>query len=174
MQSGRTDAALKDWRRCIELVPAQLPKYLKIAINSPELRPKVEALLPDAPGPMVETAANHMSDSEDDRLLRETLLARASSVLDKADLQSDERHYLRGRILSLREQTPQAIKQYSIAVELRPEDTQWRYELAMLLHSSGQVEQAKDQVATCLRMDPENKRFEDLLRQLIRAELTSQ
>jgi protein involved in temperature-dependent protein secretion len=57
-------------------------------------------------------------------------------------------------------------------VELCPDRTSWRYQLALLLRQAGRIPEAREQMKLCMRAEPTNSRYEQLLRELIRAEIT--
>jgi tetratricopeptide (TPR) repeat protein len=111
-----------------------------------------------------------LSDAEDERPVRDQVLASANRALkDKEkDLPKDEWNYLKGRVLAMQDATPDAIEYYTLAVDLRPDKTQWRYELATLLQTIGRIEQAKEHAARCFQKEPKNVRYESLVRQLTR------
>jgi protein involved in temperature-dependent protein secretion len=91
----------------------------------------------------------------------------------RAALPQDQACYLNGTLLAARKQHLQAIRYVSQAVALQPDNTAWRYELATLLRDRGMVKQAQDQAKVCVQLDPRNTQYQQLLRELIRTQLTS-
>jgi tetratricopeptide (TPR) repeat protein len=171
-QSGRVDNALADWKRVAEHSPQQfLPQILEYAVQSPELTSEIEKLLPDDPASLVELAKSRFAGREG-TATRERLLARARQLLTTAEA-TPERHYLEGMILSLEGNSPPAIEQLKKAVELRPEQIGWRYELALVLQRSEKLEAAHEQARLCWSLDPSNELYEKLYRQLVRMQLTT-
>lgn len=172
LQAGRGMQALSAWRRCIELNGTLLPMFLKIALHNDELVAKAEFLIPDSL-PLLLEAAGQLESTGQSGALQARLLRRAEDILDKGELPTAQRYFFRSRILALQGRVPQALAHCSRAVELNPREPHWRYELATLLKSQGRWAQARDQMRWCLRLDPNNARYQQVLREIIRAEVQS-
>jgi tetratricopeptide (TPR) repeat protein len=56
-----------------------------------------------------------------------------------------------------------AIVHYGRAVHLRPENVEWRYELALLLKQQGRLDEAREQAQWCLRIDKHNPKHLELV-----------
>ncbi|MFV1966016.1 MAG: O-antigen ligase family protein [Pirellulaceae bacterium] len=170
LQAGRIDEAIEDWRLCIEQDTKRLGPFLNIAIRLPEFESRLAAVMPDSPSVLIEAVGELDGEASHDRV-RETLLAKAEAGLEAEDLPVDERHYLRGRIRDLQQRPRDAIEHYALAIELSPRKTEWRYELATLLHSTGQLELARKHAARCWRANPKSRRYTKLLKQIIQAQI---
>ena len=138
--------------------------------HHPELKAKAEQLMPESAETLI-NAARELQPGDATAQLRGTVLAKAARLLDNSQPTKQEQHYLRGSIFALQGNTPDAIEQLSLAVELDPLQSKWRYELAMLLKSSGDLEKAQSHIAECWRLDPNNKQYETTLKELIHLQL---
>ena len=173
VEAGRLDAAFADWRRCLELSPSHMASILDVAATYADLQApdRLDALIPDCPETMLRVARDHLAGEEFSQARRQ-LLQRAQQLLTQMDIDAEERCYLTGCVLAAENQPLQAMKHVAQAVQLRPEKTAWRYELAMLMHRRGMDDEAREQAKLCVRLEPDNKQYESLLRQLIRTQLT--
>jgi tetratricopeptide (TPR) repeat protein/O-antigen ligase len=171
LQAGRIEQAVRDWKRAIAQSPEQLPQILEYAVQREDLATRMEPLLPEDPVYLVELAKSRFVTAEQ-QPLRKLLLKQASNFLAKCD-EPAARHYVEGTILSLQDETEGAVAKFERAVQLRPEQTGWRYELALGLQKLGNVAAAHEQAGVCVLQDPNDPRYEQLLRQLVRLQLTT-
>jgi tetratricopeptide (TPR) repeat protein len=98
-------------------------------------------------------------------------LDRAQEMADaalKAEPNLAEAHVLRGRLLVLKRQLPQAATEYREAIRLRPDFARVRLDLASVLAAQGDMEQAVEQLREASKStDPETARLAvDALRRL--------
>jgi predicted CXXCH cytochrome family protein len=98
-------------------------------------------------------------------------LDRAQEMADgalKADPNLAEAHVLRGRLLVLKRQLPEAETEYREAISLRPDFARVRLDLASVLAAQGDMEQAVEQLREASKSnDPETARLAvDALRRL--------
>jgi Tfp pilus assembly protein PilF len=86
----------------------------------------------------------------------------------KADPNLAEAHVLRGRLLVLKRQLPEAETEYREAISLRPDFARVRLDLASVLAAQGDMEQAVEQLREASKSnDPETARLAvDALRRL--------
>jgi tetratricopeptide (TPR) repeat protein len=173
VEAGRVNAAVADWRRCMELSPSYVPSVLKVASTYADLQDadQLDALIPDCPETLLRVARDHLA-GEELTGSRHRLLQRAQQLLTQMDIDPAERCYLTGCVRAAENKSLLAIQYVAQAVELRPEETAWRYELATLMHRRGMDDDAREQAGVCVQLEPENKQYESLLRQLIRTQLT--
>ncbi|MFH1922649.1 MAG: hypothetical protein ABIP48_22525 [Planctomycetota bacterium] len=129
-------------------------------------------MLPESPQLLIQLARERYS-SDEHATLRRMLARRAESLIERMDLEEDERYHLRGSLLAVKERYPEAIAGYSRAVELRPEELRWRYELALLLKHEDKFSEAHEQAKLCAVMEPGNKEYRTLLKEIIRTRLTT-
>jgi O-antigen ligase/tetratricopeptide (TPR) repeat protein len=170
-QAGRPEQACRDWHEILAIDPGQLDYVLPWAF---ELLPNeliVEQMLPPDPRLMIELVVTRFQEPEHEEL-RNAVLDRAGRTVEQVELPDDEKAYLRGRVLSLQGRPADAIVHYLRAVELRLLETSWRYELALLLEEEGSLEKAEEHATLCVRLDPKNTAYSELLKRIIRSKLT--
>jgi O-antigen ligase len=162
-QAGLLEDGLGALGHLVALQPAQLIESLRLATvyAGPELI--VDRIAPKSPHKLVEAAG---SDYFRESGMRETLLVRASDLLEEAVLDRADRSQLEGSIHQLSGRVEQAIESLQDAVVRRPEMTPWRYQLATLLNKHGDLEGARKQILICVNLEPGNEQFAALYRQL--------
>ena len=174
-QAGRPERACDAWRRAIEIHPKRVGQLLAVARDLVDLEAYIVQLLPASPELLVEVIRQHLVD-EMQPSLRQRILQRASELVETtANAQEVENIYLRGAILALSHNYRGAIDQYTLALQLAPRRTAWRFELTQLLQSTGRLDDAQEQVAICVRMEPKNHQYQalqqDILDQAVSREL---
>lgn len=168
LQSKRPDLAIACFRRCLELAPDQLPEVLKFATGAADLQLDLEQLLPDDLELLVAMSRGAPPDS----MMRTKILAKADALAQRTpDLPEPERRRLRATLSSLQNDNRQAIRYLSQAIQLRPEMTLWRYELAKLFQTEGLASKALEQAQLCVGMEPENQTYTALLNELLTARM---
>jgi hypothetical protein len=171
-QSGRVDNAFADWHRAAQRAPQeQLAQIIVYAAQVPTLSNELEKLLPDDPTRIVDLVKNYFAASEA-QPTRERMLKQAQRLLSRSK-PTPQRHYLDGMVFALRDDNSAAIGPLTAAVELCPDELDWRYELAVLLQKTGNVDAAHEQARWCWSREPSNERYERLFRQLVRLQLTT-
>jgi tetratricopeptide (TPR) repeat protein len=145
-------------------------ELLRVAavVSSPEQA--VQEGLPEQPELMLQLAQEDFRLPEDEPL-REALLDRAEGLLSRVPLPSGERAQLESRLLVMRDRKEEALRKQQEAVEARPDMVAWRFQLAQLLREQGEVELAWEHARTLVRIDPDNRRYDRLFRELVRARL---
>jgi tetratricopeptide (TPR) repeat protein len=172
IQAGRPEMACVSWRKSLEISPGNLESILAHGARYLDLPKQIGSLLPDSPAILIQAARGHFQD-ERHAATRQAILKKAETLMARAALPQDQACYLNGTLLAARKQHLQAIRYVSQAVALQPDNTAWRYELATLLRDRGMVKQAQDQAKVCVQLDPRNTQYQQLLRELIRTQLTS-
>jgi tetratricopeptide (TPR) repeat protein len=168
--AGRRELAYDCWRRSLALSPEYIEDVLDIVDEELKSPGVISKLLPDSPELLIQLARKqYRADEQAD--VRRLLLQRAERLVEQADLPEDEQQYLRGSLFAMKEAYPQAIEKYSRAVELRPHELVWRYELVLLLQQEGRLEEALEHARSCARATPRSKQFRMLLQQIHEARL---
>jgi Flp pilus assembly protein TadD len=111
--------------------------------------------------------------AETDRPIRRALLTRAENLVRSQTEDAAHADWLRGRIALLRSDGRQAVSYFTRALAMRPDETAWRYDLAIALKESGRYHEAQQHARVCLGMEPQNERYEALLREVTRARLAA-
>ena len=171
LQAGRTELACKSWQMSLELAIEQLPDIVKLARPHMDLAAHIPQLVPNSPELIIQIAETDFADGGD-REIRRSLLDTAERLLWVGQFDQGERRWLLGRIASLRNAHGQAVRYFTEALAMRPENNHWRYELAVALKQAGRLPEAQEQARVCVRTDPENQQYEALLREVIRAQLS--
>ena len=163
--------ACASWRKCLELSPAHLSPILAYADRFMNLAQRADALLPDLPGVLVRVARENFQDPKQ-AAARRAVLRKAETLIAKMNLSEAELCFLQGSIWAAKDEPLKAQQLLAKAVELSPQEARWRYDLALLMNQRGLVDQAREQAKTCVRLEPGEPKYETLLRQLIRTQLT--
>lgn len=171
LQAGRIALANRTWQASLALAPSQLPQILRITRSSIDLASRIGDLVPASPQWILDEAIPQFK-AEADQPVRHALLHRAEELI-AAGVSDDVAHasWLQGRIAMLREKPHVAVEHFTQALALHPENTAWRYELAVALQRLGRYSGAQEQARICVRMEPNNEQYEVLLRQAIRSQL---
>jgi uncharacterized protein HemY len=116
-------------------------------------------LVPDSPEWILDVAVNHFT-TEADRPIRRTLLTKAEELLQDSAVYDARSNWLLGRVALMRNDSRRAVSYFTRALMLRPDETAWRYELALALKQAGRYLEAQQQAQVCVGMEPENVRYE--------------
>lgn len=172
INAGRREPAYQSWRRCLTLGRRYRDDILRFVGRQLAQPQTIEKLLPDSPALLIQLARERYTD---DRYadIRRTLAQRAGDLIEQGDYPEEERYYLRGSVCALKELYPQAIANYSRAVELRLYETGWRYELALALRQQGMLGKAHEQARLCARMEPNKREYRRLLEEINHSRLTA-
>jgi len=170
LNAGRRDRAYQDWRRSLTLDPVYLSDILQVVGQELDSPGMVQKLLPDSPEVLVRLAQQQYA-ADEYATTRRLLIERARKLLGQVDLPADERHHLQAAVLALEGMNSEAIRNYRLAVQLRPNEAAWRYELALLLTKEGLLDDAHSEAKRCARMDPRNTGYRELLKQIHEARL---
>jgi len=171
LQAGRLEMACESWRRSLTLSLEYLEPILGLAGRQVSLWHMVHKVLPASPRLLVKLARQRYATAGD-AAIRGMLVERAGGLVETADLPDAERHYLRGAVLSMKGLDGRAIEELSRAVELEPAAVEWRYELALLLKQNARITEARAHARLCARMDPRNRAYDELLREINQLQLT--
>lgn len=174
LHAGRTSEAISRWRRSAELKPSRIAALVTLAREGNLLEHLVD-MLPQSPEVLVRVAHEEVRPTEEAET-RASLLAAAEKLLQQQPIGEDSTgkghtNYLMGSIRSLQGRRSDAIGYLEHAVQLRPTEVAWRFELAQLLKAEGEVDRAYEHAHECQRAEPANSKFEELFRELIRLRL---
>lgn len=168
-QARRWDSALSSWQRSLALSENRLADVLCWLGPELESAETVRRVLPPKPELLIRLAANHFHSASFSRQ-RANVLDYAAESLPSAAIPDAQRHYLSGAVLALQGRAAEAIAEYSQALECHPRETAWRFELASILESLGQWEEARRQARLCLVVDPDRTEYRELLHRISMAE----
>ncbi len=164
IDAGRIDSGLSTWRRCLELDPARFNEIYSLAQQRAAPLLLTEQLIPDRADLLVKVAHKVMDQKAADA--NQSLAARLVRVAASPQMNDAQRHYLQGLAWRLLSAVEKAIGEYQEAVRLDPQKDQWHFELALLLKQQGRLSEAYQQALLCNRLEPENRDYSDLLRNI--------
>ncbi len=161
LHSGRMDDGLQQWQTCLRLSSQYMDEIVQSGLSLMASDDFVERVLPREPKRLVEIARRHfLHDEATEMRLRVVDLA-ASLVDSHAD--DPDTAYLLASFSELRGDTDQAIERYKFAVERSPRRVEWRYQLANLLLTAGNVLEAHHHALVSVRLDPTKEKYRQLL-----------
>lgn len=170
LQAGRIALACQSWRTSLALNPKQFPEILRVARPEIDLVEHLGDLIPDSPQWILDVALAQFG-AEADRPIRDAALAQADRLAAARPGDDAQARWLRGRIAMLQDQPLLAVQRFTQAVEIRPNETAWRYDLALALQRLERYSEAQDQARICALAEPNNEQYDALLRDVIRAQL---
>jgi len=170
LQAGRIALACRCWRTSLALNPKQLPEILRVARPEMDLVEHLGELLPDSPQWILDVALAQFG-AEADRPIRDAALGQADRLAAARPGDDAQARWLRGRIAMLQDQPLLAVQRFTQAVEIRPNETAWRYDLAVALQRLERYAEAQEQARICALAEPNNEQYDALLRDVIRAQL---
>lgn len=166
-QAGRMDNACASWKRSLSLSLGGLDAILAVAERQLTLQEIVGHVLPDSPPVLVELAQGRWA-ARQFTAMRRLLALRAEELLPRQSLADAERWYLQGAVLALKDEWPQAAAAYREAVELRPREPAWRYQLALALKHQARWSEAHEHARMAAVVEPDNVAYRTLLEELNR------
>ncbi len=167
LQAGRIDQACATWKQSLTLAPEQFDEILQVARGSMDLAYWIDSLVPDSASWILDVAVRRFNEPVD-QPIRRSLLNHAERLLHAIGPYDGPSNYYLGRIAMLRNDGNRAVTHLTRAVMLQPEETAWRYQLSIALHHAGRTREAQQHARVCLEFEPENPRYQALLRELIR------
>jgi O-antigen ligase/tetratricopeptide (TPR) repeat protein len=160
---GRTDEAVADWRRSLELSGAYLVPILRRARKHLGPQEMETRLLPDKPV-VLARAADELYPGAAPSAGRARLQERAVRLLAKpTEPLSAEEWHLKARLHRALGQLPEAVAAYQAALLRKPRENAWRLDLARALLRQGQGARARQELLTVLQHDPGNPEAKGLL-----------
>jgi tetratricopeptide (TPR) repeat protein len=164
IDAGRIESGLRTWRRCLDLDPARFDEIYSLAQQRAEPLLVIEQLTPDRAELLVKLAHHVIDQNTPDA--KQSLAARLVRLAASPEMNDAQRHYLQGLAWHLSSAAEKAIGEYQEAVRLDPQKDQWHFELALLLKQQGRLSEAYQQALLCNRLEPENRDYSDLLRNI--------
>ena len=128
----------------------------------------LQAVLPDSPEKLLSLVRDR-SALNSIGSFKGAVLEKAVAGLRHSQLASADRAHLEGQVRLMQDDVAGAVNSFSTAVQLAPERTHWRFQLAQLMERSGMIARALEQAKMCLRLEPSNDAYRSLLRDLRRS-----
>jgi tetratricopeptide (TPR) repeat protein/O-antigen ligase len=167
LSARRNEAAYASWQRCLALSTKYLDAITAMSGRQVAIWDLAEKILPPDPALLL-SLARKATGQKDSTILREYLLARTERLLASQPPSTEvaEASYLRGALCLLRGQAELAVAKLRQAVELRPDELDWRFELAQALQVSGDIQEAHRQARWCARMAPRNVDYKTFVNEM--------
>jgi tetratricopeptide (TPR) repeat protein len=173
LQAGRIDRACEAWQTSLALDARQWQPIVQVARANLDLTWHITSIVPACPDWILDVAVPSFA-ADADRPIRRSLLVHAERLLQSGGAFDAPANYQLGQIAMLRNDSVRAVQHLSRAVTLQPEETAWRYQLSVALHQAGRTLEAQQHARVCLEFEPQNPRYQALLRKLIRERTASQ
>lgn len=170
-QSGEKDPAIDQFRRSLSITGVYLKEVARVCLTSLSPDEFGRRVLTMSPELSVQLADSYReSPHERDMLLKSALRSlEAEAVANPAGgatMPLEARAYWHGKAMLLLGKRGPAIDELRRAVELRPKELYWRYDLALALFEDGQVPAAAIELQQCLKRQPRNATFQWLQRRI--------
>ena len=169
LQSGRKTEAAKCWKRTMALSPVtyfnpvvERALLVGIPLEMPKLdrQTLAEEVLPEAPAILFKFARGFLAQ-EDERDLKREVLVKANELIGSRSLADFDALKLSGEIKFALGLFDEAFDEMDRAVELQPNNENYRWNYAKRLFQQQRPEAAHDQAIELVRLWPETKRYLD-------------
>jgi len=157
-QAGHRDKALESWKACLALSTRNAQSIFDVVAKELSGQEMVSMLLPDSPELIIKVAQGRFSAPEQ-IADREALLLRAEALLASDTESPFSRYYWKAKIALQRNKPEEAKHDFEVALQLRPTNVAWRYELAMLLERLGQYDASLRELQRCSGEEPTNRTY---------------
>ena len=156
--AGHKQGACYFWRQAFTKSSQGLSAILNYVDQSTDLALYLEHIVPDAPAIGIQVVREYLQTERFVSLQRK-MLDSVERRLGDSGLPKAEQYYLQGQIYQLRSSHQSAYQSYQIALQLRPRELEWRFELSTLLRDMGRLQLAYAQAQQCLREAPNVQRY---------------
>ena len=165
LQAGRLDAACASWRTSLVSGDHHLRDILAMAGRQISLWHLVHRVLPESPEKLLQLARYNKQVLEQP-ILSEMLVDQAEKIARQSQLPPAEQAHVMGVICLFRNQNEQAIQHFRQALDIRWDNDEWRYDLALALKGGSQLDAAREQARICVQRSPNNPRYRILLTEI--------
>jgi tetratricopeptide (TPR) repeat protein len=168
LDDGRTEQAWNKWRRSLDCSDRHLADILN---RSAEVLPPddvVGMVLPDRPELLY--AAGQLAENAGPADVAPCCYKKALTLLDsKPNLSADECR-LKGRLHRTLGQLGPATEAYEAAVNRKPSEADWHFELAHLLYEQDRLSDARREARAALALNPGHTAARELQEKILRRE----
>ncbi len=161
--AGETEQARASWRRCLELSDDYLPQVLEASGRGLSPQEMVDTVLPDRPDLLL-TVAFRLYPEAGAAEERRPFLRKAVRLLDNRSgpLTLKELHAKAVAHKSLG-QRDEAVAAYRQLLRRKPDQTEWRFEMAQSLQEEGRLEEARRELTLVLVRQPGHTQARELM-----------
>ena len=156
--AGHKQTAGQFWRQAFTLSTEDLPEVLDFIGRTDDVEVHLERMIPEDPAIRIQMVKKYLQTPRFAALQRRMLDNLERQLRDGGLIHAEE-HYLQGQIFHLRARHVHACQSYLRALQLRPREVEWRFELSTLLGDMGMLQMAYAQAVQCLREKPQIERY---------------
>lgn len=173
-QAARNDLCENYWRRSLSLGTRHQTQILDLILDKHPLDEVVDRLLPVSPTALLDLARTRFS-AESRAAERKLLVQKAKTLMEATPGQftESERLYWSGVAERLDGNLERASSLLQQAVSRESEMVDWRLELVAAYRAAGRLDEALDEVRSCLMIAPQRVSLEALRRDLVHEKLTT-
>jgi tetratricopeptide (TPR) repeat protein len=159
---GNTVGTAQSWHRSLEVSDQYLMTILELSKNM--LRPEtvLNDVLPARPHILVK-AAVHLYPQAESAAQRRPFFEKALAALQTQEVLTSKDFYLQAHVQAALGQVDDALTSYRHALALEPQEFSWRLEHAQLLLATGKLDEARQELMTILRQNPNQPQARQLL-----------
>jgi tetratricopeptide (TPR) repeat protein/O-antigen ligase len=172
LESGRREEAVVSLRSTFQWFPDREADILKVATRRLSLLDVVKDVLADSPPELVRFYRQRLRGPSTAGE-RAALASRLSDSAVLRAMPSEERLFYQAVISGLQGDSKQAFESYRAAIELRPYRADWRIAFAQDLFDAGQLDEAREQAAWCVRNAPQTADSQHTLDRIVDAQKAS-
>jgi tetratricopeptide (TPR) repeat protein len=160
------DASLESWRRCLRLSDLYLGVVLDRCSWDCTTEQLLRQVLPDRPK-LLAAAGWHLYPDPEDIALRRPFMEKALAVLDRqaCPLPAEDLH-LKAVVLRSLGRHAEAFEAYQAALVRAPQQVEWYFEVAEMLHEQDRDPEARTFLLLALERQPDHRRARSLLNEI--------
>jgi O-antigen ligase/tetratricopeptide (TPR) repeat protein len=171
---GHADAALADWRRCLELTDGYLVDVLARAGRLVGPRGVLDRVLPEKPDLLVRAALHYYPDPKQNGERRPFLDKALAVIASRPGALSAADFHSKALVHAVLGQSAEALAAFRTATALAPQQIAWRYEFAQLLYERQRYDEARGELLAVLGRQPAHAQALELLETITREERAHQ
>lgn len=164
--AGLTAFSQACWKRSLQLGPQFLREIHAIAATTLPLDEELDKVIPPSGEVLIELAQSYQNAGQESE--RTLLCSKAIEILSQNSSGADEAKTSRlmGKAYLLEGKPEDAVQAYQHALELSPNQIEWRIELVQLLADFRGLPWALREAETCAALAPDRKPLQDMVQDL--------
>lgn len=161
--AGLRDRAYASWHRSLELSDRYLGQILQLASEHLSADGIIREILPDDPAILMAASSRLFPAGEAVEERRPFAEKAHAALAHLPEPQTGKEFRTRGLVLGAVGQWEPAVNAYRSALALQPDQTEWRFELAVLLYSHNELGDTRTELLTVLTQQPKHAAARKLL-----------